>query len=319
MNRSIRAVLASALFLFTQAAIGEQSESVVPANARPVELILAMSYEASREQSYTGVASWSNGVTSENIRVFHRVSEGYESERIVHLDGALREVIRAQTSVDCIQPGQALRRARFSRSLNADSGQYEARIIGEDRVANRPVWQVQLVPHDEFRYGQFISIDKSSGLVLRALVVNADGEVLESFQFLDIELREIAEEEVSPNSSRPFEFDESASICVEGRLADYNEVDWAVTDLPEGFELLSATFDESIQRTWLMYGDGFNAFSVFIEPGANGRGLQSVGSISILMQPIIVENDPFTVTVMGDIPLETIDRSVTALRRRVSE
>lgn len=296
-----------------------QDEPVVPANAKPVEVILAMSYEASRELSYTGVASWSNGLTSENIRIFHRVSEGYESERLVHLDGDLREVIRAPVSVDCIQPGQALRRARFSRSLNADRSQYNAQIIGEDRVAGRSVWQIRLSPSDEYRYGQLISVDKASGLVLRALVVNNAGEVLENFQFLDIELREVLESEVSPSSDRPFQFDESVSVCVEGRLADYSDVNWAVTDLPEGYELLSATFDPTSQRTWLMYGDGFNTFSVFVEQGMNGRGLQTVGSMSILMQPIIVENEPYTVTVMGDIPLETIERSVSALRRRVSE
>ena len=294
-----------------------QSTETTPVNTvtDPVEIVLAAMSEAGRQISYTGVLSWTNGATEQNVRVVHQVEDGIEYERIFHLDGAAREVIREAMPVSCLQPGQALRRARFAQLDSMVGGVYEPSIVGEERVAGRLAWKMQLAPIDQYRFAHLVFVDQASGLILKSLLLDRQGQVLESMQYLDIQIRPITPEELSAQTNSPLIFNQP-SDCVQGQLANYDDVDWAVTEPPPGFELFSAEYDAENDRTWLMYGDGYAVFSVFIEPGVNGRGIQRVGAISLVAQPIKVEGEDYTITLLGDVPSETVERSIASLRRR---
>ena len=281
----------------------------------PVEIVLAAMSEASRQISYTGVLSWTNGETEQNVRVVHQVVDGVENERIYHLDGAAREVIRSAMPTNCLQPGQALRRARFAQLHSMVGGVYEPTIVGEERVAGRLTWKMQLAPVDRYRFSHIVSIDQATGLILKSLLVDRQGQILESMQYLDVEFRPISASELTAETNSPLRFDRPGE-CIQEELANYENVDWAVTEPPPGFELFSAEYDAANDRTWLMYGDGYAVFSVFVEPGVNGRGIQRVGAISLVAQPIIVDGKDYTITLLGDVPPETVERSIASLRRR---
>lgn len=303
--------------LLSSPALVAQSSDATPANTvnDPVEIVLAAMSEAGRQISYTGVLTWTNGATEQNIRVIHQVEDGIEYERIFHLDGAAREIIREAMPVNCLQPGQALRRARFAQLDSMVGGVYEPAIVGEERVAGRLAWKMQLVPIDQYRFAHIVFVDQASGLILKSLTLDRQGQVLESMQYLDIQIRPITAEELSAQTNAPLILNQP-NDCVQGQLANYDNVDWAVTEPPLGFELFSAEYDAENDRTWLMYGDGYAVFSVFIEPGVNGRGIQRVGAISVVAQPIKVEGEDYTITLLGDVPSETVERSIASLRRR---
>jgi len=305
-----------ALLLSSITVADENTPARASVERKPVDVILAAMSEVDQRESYTGVLSWSNGKVSQNVEIFHQVKDGVQVERISHLDGQPREVVRRGIALDCIQPGRALRRARYSQLSSMAGDIYDLSLIGEDRVAGRLAWRVRMQPKDHYRHAQLLSVDKASGVVLKSLVIDHEGRVLESMQFLQLELREISDAEISPQSSQVVAMDNSTNDCINDGLANYDGVDWAISELPAGFELFSAKYFPEKDRTWLIYGDGFTTFSVFVEAGDNGRLIQRTGAFTVVAQPISVNNENYTVTVLGDIPPEAVERAIAQLRKR---
>jgi len=304
------------LVLSSAAQAEDDTSAVAKVQREPVDVILAAMSEVDQRVSYTGVLSWSNGQVSQNVEVFHQVKDGVQVERISHLDGQPREVIRRGIALDCVQPGRALRRARYAQLSSMAGDIYDLSLIGEDRVAGRLAWRVRMQPKDHYRHAQLLSVDKESGVVLKSLVVDREGRVLESMQFLQLELRDVSDQEVSPHSEQVVAMDNSDNDCINDGLANYSGIDWAISELPAGFELFSAKYFPEKERTWLMYGDGFTTFSVFVEAGDNGRLIQRTGAFTLVAQPISVNDENYTVTVLGDIPPEAVERAIAQLRKR---
>ena len=99
------------------------------------------------ELSYDGVFSYYTGDELASLRVVHKVIDGVHRERLVHLNGAPREILRNGDEVACIvMPGDDLLALQDSiptgpfarayvRQFERLTGTYEVGIFGSGRVA----------------------------------------------------------------------------------------------------------------------------------------------------------------------------------------
>src|SRR5690606_1461106 len=116
---------------------------------------------------------------------------GVEYERLQYLSGAEREIIRSGQQLSCYPPGDQLLQGRLTQIGSRLAGldelyNFQAHYV--ERVAGRLATVLQVVPRDAFRYGYILSVDQETGLVLKSLVIDSNGRVLERYQFLDLEL-----------------------------------------------------------------------------------------------------------------------------------
>ena len=151
-----------------------------------------------RELDYRGVFTYEYGDQIESLRIVHVVRDGVEKERLWHLDGAAREYFRDGHHLSCVHPGHLKLRLSdgipggpFARSLlGADSVvDYYQLILGTvTRVADRLAQEIIVMPEDPYRYGFRLYLDEQTGLLLKSLTLGARGEILERFQFAEIDI-----------------------------------------------------------------------------------------------------------------------------------
>ncbi|MDB4470814.1 MucB/RseB C-terminal domain-containing protein [Deltaproteobacteria bacterium] len=280
-----------------------------------------------RELSYRGVFSYRQGEHMESFRIAHTVFNGEEYERLEYLDGEPREIIRRGHSLSCMHPGhQLVRLYQQQDSLKHDaqpgtaavSSYYQFAITGDSRVAGRDAVEITVTPMDDHRFGYSLALDRDTGLLLRSSLIGASGEVLERFQFVEISIgMEIpmayfqpGENSYHAGHSKPLEASaDKPELSSQGR--------WDVNWLPGGFT--ATTSGEQIDGNDMQtYTDGLTVFSVFLEgvsditESADGRAQK--GATSAYSRSLLLDNHPYRVTVVGEIPHTTakkVAKSVT--------
>src|ERR1035437_5289246 len=138
---------------------------------------------AAQNLNYSGTFVYQNGTQTETSRITHLVEAGKEFERLEVLDGSPREVIRNNDEVKCyLHESRTLiieksgQRSSFPVLLPASlaglAEHYSIRKGLPGRVAERESQSVLLEPRDDLRYGHQFWIDVSTGLLLKAGMLN---------------------------------------------------------------------------------------------------------------------------------------------------
>lgn len=271
--------------------------------------------EVGRTSSYKGTFTYEQGGVLKTFRVFHTVKDGKEYERLVHLSGPSAEVVRQGNPVGCSRTGDLLLRGGIVESSIGHGHLddfYHLSIQGEDRVAGRTVIELHVIPKDQLRYGYVLSIDKQSGLLLRAIMVAENRkQVLERFQFVDVSFgAEISTDEVMSTEVAPMVADVNGLPCVRDDRRPALGL-WNVGWVPEGFVLVDVQPGAKKASETLMFSDGLGFFSVFID---NGPGLQlpllkaKRGATVAVMDRATLGTDEYAVCVVGEIPTESAAR-----------
>lgn len=277
---------------------------------------------SARQLSYSGTFVFMNGTRSETSRIVHVAKEGGQFEKLEVLDGSPREVVRHNDEVTCYLPEKRLvvieqRSSRNSfpallpASLAGLGEYYQIRKGGVIRVAGRESQIIRLEPRDAWRFGRQFWIDQENGLLLKAEVLNAQGESLESLAFTELQIgppvgADIAKLSIA-NSERMRDWAVRKPRVQELR----EESRWLFRSELPGFRrqsMMLRSFDRSNEREphdvrhWV-FSDGLAAVSVFISPlaGANEVAdgeMETMGAISVIKRVI----DGHKVVVMGDAP-----------------
>jgi sigma-E factor negative regulatory protein RseB len=278
---------------------------------------------ASRELDYFGVFSYEHGATNQTLRVIHVVRDGLEYERLMHMDGQPFEIIRKGHPVDCVHSGARLMRSdsrqirrnladRFGADYQELQSYYQISLAGEERVAGRQAVKVILRANDDYRHSYVLSIDANSGLLLRSLMHDSQGRILERFQFsiiaagVPIEAEMLEAETPNPIIVTNHHPEEPAANAPAGqRLVDLIDFQW----MPRGFIHV-----ESIHPGYesMTFSDGLAVFSVYLEKvpleiGDIDGWAQQAGTMALsrrLMPPL----QEVVLTVVGELPLLTIER-----------
>ncbi|AYC33921.1 RNA polymerase subunit sigma [Pseudomonas cavernae] len=292
----------------------------VPAQAADAQDWLLRMSEAERVQSFQGTFVYERSGSFSTHSIWHRVDEGGKvRERLLQLDGPAQEVVRVNEQTECTSGALADQltdgQAWPARSLDPKQLEawYDLRVIGQSRVAGRPAVVLAVTPRDQHRYGFELHLDRDTGLVLKSLLLNEKGQLLERFQFSRLEITPPTDEDLKAGSAcRPVRVIEAAKVQPGA---------WRSEWLPPGFSLSSVLERKSPVSSevvaYLMYDDGLARFSVFLEPlhGVAVEDARSqLGPTVAVSKRMSTSDGDVMVTVVGEIPLGTAERVALSMR-----
>ena len=286
----------------------------------PAQQLIRQMSEANHKLNYEGIFIYRRQGAIDTMRIIHKIDENNVRERIVSLTGFAREVIRDKDSVTCILPDdesvmveksnpRQFKISQLPEQIAKVSEYYTFSIAGQDRVANRPTWVVDILPKDDYRFGYQLWIDVGSKLLLKSELKNKEGLLLEQFFFAKLEIVEnIPDEWLKPGISGVgyIWYDNSS----EDSPLHKGDVSWEATWMPDGF-VMSDQEKQSVSESQppvehLMYSDGLALVSVFVEKldksvnivtGASSMG--GVNTFSTMM-------DSYLITAVGEVPRDTV-------------
>ncbi len=305
------------ILLFAQPALSADS---------PADWLDRMS-AAVQKMSYAGTVIRAKGDETEALRIVHSIADGVVSDRMTAQEGNGLEIIRIGDEVRCILPDNKSviveswnnQTTLFSALPSSDvqnGNEYDLAIVREDRVAGRKAVLLAIRPHDEFRYGHRLWLDRKTAFPLKTQLLGDDGSLLEQVKFADINL----ESSISPEALKP-------SVNLDGfayRSQSTNPVavavmsDWVCDDLPVGFHIISTKTEElagtELPVTHILYSDGLATVSVFIAQAEKKKisRRSSVGGSNAYS----LQLDDVQITVIGAVPAVTVEKIAVSMRQR---
>jgi sigma-E factor negative regulatory protein RseB len=281
-------------------------------------------HDATQKLSYTGTFVYQNGPRSETSRITRYVDASGDIEKLEVLDGMPREIVRTKDTVRCYLPGLRLvkvdRRterdfpALLPERITALARHYDISLGETRRIANFDCQAVVLTPRDNLRYGYRLYADTASGMLLRAVTVDANGEQVEQFMFTQLAIGGVTRDMVrSRHASRNWRIEDAEAAP--GHLPG-----WGLSSELPGFHKvveLKRRLSDSRPAAQVVYSDGLAAVSVFIEslegrPEPVRTGLASMGAIHIYTREVANH----VVTVVGEAPGASVQRIANAVEYR---
>ena len=285
-----------------------------------LNLLKAMQ-SAGRQLNYQGTFVYVSSGKMESMRIYHRVDEKGEHDRMVHLNGSTREVVRDGDKVTCIlSDKKSVHVSRldggaqhFLSTLPSNFSEftqyYTFALAGQDRVAGRVTKVVRVDPRDKFRYGYRFWLDAESSLLLKSQVLAENGIPIEQLMFTSIEIvREISPELLkSELTGERYTVTEDKS---EGAAGSGAALNWRVVHLPLGFQPTGHTtryvIAGGVPTHHIILSDGLASVSVYIEKLDPSKkrfvGSSFMGAVSIHGAVV----DEHQVTVVGEVPAATV-------------
>lgn len=308
----------------------------VAVEPREVKEWLTRIHNAANQRNFQGtfVVSSPGAMTSARISHFYDGTDQFE--RIEPLDGQARQVLRHNGVVHTVWPFDkvALVEQRDALksfpSLLQDADDhvadfYDVSLQPPERVAGHDANVLMLRPRDEFRYGYRLWTDKQSGLLLRAEILNALGETLETSSFSSVDIGVRAQPDMVLLPMR--------------KLAGYRVVKpqltptrleaegWKLRKTVAGFRQLScirrpldvmAPADRKAaagQLIQTVFSDGITNVSLFIEPYNADRHPRPAITVVGATQTLMSRQGDFWITVVGDVPRVTLRAFYDAVDR----
>lgn len=308
------------------------------ANADANALLMRMN-QAFAELDYDGVFTYANGTDLTALRVVHKVVDGQQKERLVHLNGAPREILRHGESVVCIvMPGDDIAALEesipagpfaraFVREFERLSDSYRVEAMGEGRVAGRLATRVAVMPLDEYRYGYRLWLDTGTSLLLRSELVNANGERLEVFQFSQVLFGDAVNATALDPESMQGSMVSHLTLKGHDTLVDHSGPvstnQWRLSWLPPGFEMASMDLRRKPASKQdvasMVYSDGLATFSVFVETMPLDGSAEMVarnGATIALTRAVQHGSRSYLASLVGEIPERAAQRVLAGLRGR---
>ncbi len=284
-------------------------------------------HDATHKLSYRGTFVYQSAGRSETSRITRLVDAGGDIERLEVMDGVPREIVRTRDTVRCYLPGSRLVKvekrveggergfpALLPERIGALARHYDISLGETRRIAGYDCQAVVLSPRDNLRYGYKLYADVNTGMLLRAVTLDAAGEQIEQFSFTQLALGGVTRDMVRPrHASREWRVEDAGAAPA--RLAG-----WSLSSELPGFHKvveLRRRLGESRSAGQVVYSDGLAAVSVFIE-SLEGRsdpvrpGLASMGAIHIYTREVANH----VVTVVGEAPAASVQRIADAVEYR---
>ena len=277
--------------------------------------------QAEQQQSYQGTFVYERSGSFSTHDIWHRAQGTKVSERLLQLDGSAQEVTRVNGQTQCVSgalvPGVSVAPATSPRPLDPLKlmSWYDLSVAGESRVAGRKATIVTMTPKDQYRYGFELHLDSETGLLLKSLLLNDKGQLLERFQFTRFD----------PTSPSDTDLSASKNCNPVAQVAAVKDpsgpINWHSDWLPPGFELANSAVrkdpDSKSTVSSLMYDDGLARFSVFLEPlnGAKATDARTqLGPTAAVSRRLSTPKGDVMVTVVGEIPIGTAERIALSMR-----
>ncbi|MGB1885460.1 MAG: MucB/RseB C-terminal domain-containing protein [Gammaproteobacteria bacterium] len=291
-------------------------------------------HEATRMLNYDGVFVYQRSHEIDSMRLVHQYADGDEKERLISLSGPAREVIRDGELVTCVfaddqaamveksQPRDLIG-IGFSAPVETLEKNYQFTLGNHERVAGRDAQIITIEPESEDRYAYRLWIDSDSKLLLKSVILGASAQALEQVQFTHLEVLDtIPPARMAPEltgSGFTWRMDAGDSESIN----ESQSIPWRVDWIPNGFTMEDhkvqnmATSEMPVGH--LVYSDGLAMVSVFIEklmPDATPmQGFSSRGAVNAFSRVA----EEHQITVVGELPLQTVRRIAGAVVRTSDE
>lgn len=286
---------------------------------------LKMMAFAAHRTNYSGTFIYQSGDRIETSRITHVTDAAGEHERLESLDGARREIIRNNEHIWCYQgdkqvlvkkrEGGGAFPALLPEHLSALSENYQILQGEDDRVAGFHAHTLFFQPRDNLRYSHKMWAHSDSGLLLKAVVLDESGRVIEQYAFTQLTIGgKIDRKWIISGKPR-----QQALAAATAEAAGVPVTSgWQVHALPVGFrkilELRRSLREGKVPVTHLVFSDGLAGISVFIESMANKPeirpGVYSQGVIQVYSKVV----DDNLLTVVGEVPSRTLLQVADSVR-----
>ncbi len=301
-----------------------------PADARdrtsPEDWLNRMS-SAVASIDYEGTVIRRHNGETRALKVVHKVVDGVVNEKVITQEGKGLEIIRIGNEVHCILPDSKSvlveqwndQGALFSSLPGSDAqfgASYDLSVVREERVAGRPAVLLAIRPHDVYRFGHRLWLDRETAFPLRTELIGNDGQMIEQLKFADINLESgVAAASLAPSISL-----DNFTWYTEPQRVSAAEIEseWMCDDLPPGFRVISTRHEHlpgaDAPVTHIVYSDGLATVSVFIaeKQEAEMARRASVG----VSNSYSTQADDFQITAVGEVPSMTVQRIASSMRRQ---
>ena len=290
--------------------------------------------QAAANNSYQGTLMFSGGGVVSSSKVMHICDGRQRYERLEVLDGRARLQYRHNDQLLTLWPASkvamveqrdpvpefpALPSSAGARALDS----YELRSLGRDRIAGHEADVLMLKPRDKHRFAQRLWADRETGLLLRNDVLGPAGEVLESSAFTDVQIGgKPAPDAVLKPMKR---LDGYRVVRPQADRSQLETEGWTLARPVPGFQLVSCTkrpLDAAadgaspVQVLQSVFSDGLTHVSVFIEPYDAQRHKQPMGTSLGATHTLMARRGDWWVTVVGEVPMATVQQFESMLERR---
>lgn len=319
-----------------QQAAAQAAPEAAPRAAIDARAWLMRLHEAARVRNYHGTLVVSTATSITSSRVAHFCDGDQQYERVEALDGEARSMLRHNEVVHTLWPRARVAvveqrdvRASFPALVTAggEAGvleSYELRPLGVDRVAGYDAEVVVLKARDTLRFSQRLWAERQTGLLLRADILAPNGQMLESSAFSELALGGKPKPAVVLEALRQLDRYRVLRPAVLPTSLDNEGWQMNTSQLPRGFRQVQCakrTLDPNggpnapvvLQS---IYADGLTHVSLFVEPFDTKRHQAEVAGSIGATHTLTNRRDDHWVTVMGDVPTETLKRFVAALERK---
>lgn len=256
-----------------------------------------------------------------SLRYRHISFDGNDYAQMITLEGSQQEILRRNDLVGYFQPNFQSFSLKASHiidylpsilrgNLKDISQQYDFINIGLNRIADRLVHTIKIIPKDNFRYQYMVFIDTESHLLLRSDILDRDGNLLEQYLVVNLVLNNNVASLAKYFSQVKF----PPLLPEEKKNSEI--FNWHPTWIPKGFKLInqSVEYSEGNKIESQIYSDGMFSFSINIsqkfipnEPekgwkqgtltlytiNKNNRELTFTGQLPILSAKRILEDIQF--------------------------
>ncbi len=280
---------------------------------------------AVRTTNYEGTVIRIQDGAAEAIKVVHVVADGVVREKVIVQEGDGMEIIRNGNEVYCILPDRKSvlvqdwndQSTLFSTLPTSDiqfGSEYDVAIVREERVAGRKAVMLAIRPHDGFRYGHRLWLDRETGFPLQTNLIAGDGDTIQQVKFADIRIGET----IHASALLPSTNIEDFRWFTEPQQTRKQEIDsdWVSNNAPSGFRLISTHAEESpgmgSSTTHMLFSDGLANVSVFIGP--------HMGDLEVRRARVAQSNsfsiakDEFRITAVGEVPAETVEQVARSMQ-----
>lgn len=290
------------------------------------------------EENYDGVFTYYSGEEMASLRVVHKIVEGQQRERLVHLNGAPREILRHGDRVICIvMPGDDIAvledsipvgpfARAFVRQFDRVSASYRVETMGEGRVASRRAVRLLVTPLDHYRYGYRLWLDEATALLLRSEMIDQKGRRLEVFQFSRIDVGDQVTNAALEPEKHSGSMVSHLTLKTEGEAPKLNKTthpNWRLSWVPPGFDMAVndiRTKASEVAVNSMMYSDGLATFSLFVEKMPTGGAASMVsqnGATVAITRGLHNDGKMYLATLVGEIPVSTGQKIINGVEAQL--
>lgn len=258
---------------------------------------------------------------------FHGVNaNGEELEILSLLNGARRDVLRKGNVVSYIEPElppysilSTELTGPIPNILNGNVERltqgYSFTLLGKSRILGRSAQLLRIISKDASRFGHWLWLDETTGLLLKLAIVTEKGRLLEQIQFTHLDISELPAE-----SLVKLESTQLPKVVDIPKSSQQQALSWQVNWLPSGFKKVNANRHRLISTKqaveFMLFSDGLVDVSVYINPNPTQHTTDYImdGATIALNQT----HNGIEVSVVGKIPSNTAKKiadSVVALSR----